>query len=48
MAMDNSIMRITETEMTEDGQGFSENFPKLFTREGKINKFKLTTQFEPT
>ena len=47
MTADNSIMRITETEMDEEGQRVSENFPKLFLREGKINKFKLTTQFEP-
>ena len=44
---DNSIMRLTEIEMDEEGQRVSENFPKLFMREGKINKFKLTTQFEP-
>ena len=47
MTADNSIMRITEIEMDEEGQRVSENFPRLFIREGKINKFKLTTQFEP-
>ena len=46
--MERSIMRIMETVMNEEGQKVSENFPDLFTREGRINKFKISTQFLPS
>ena len=44
--MEKRVMRFSDqTEMNEDGRKVSEKFPALFTRKGKMNKLRITTQF---